>query len=71
VVFLEAQGSDAFRITNDTPELGVPGRGSEHIAMVFLVRDGRIQHAPSEFSRYVGQPIGAFLGELRRLSQRN
>jgi hypothetical protein len=71
VAFLEAQGSGAFRLTNDIPEIGAPGTGSEHltavsalsIAMAFLVRDGRIQHAPSEFSRYVGGPIGAFLSK--------
>jgi hypothetical protein len=59
VAFVESSGSDAFRITND-----------EVSSMVFLVQDGRIQRAPSEFSRYVGMPIDSFLGELRTLSRR-
>jgi Carboxypeptidase regulatory-like domain len=69
VAFLESSGSDAFRITNDEPGLVVP-TGSHDPAMVFLVQDGRIQRAPSEFSRYVGMPIDSFLEELRTLSRR-
>ena len=39
--------------------------------MVFLVQDGRIQRAPSEFSSYVGSSIDSFLEELRALQRRN
>jgi hypothetical protein len=69
VAFLEASGSDAFRITNDEPQLTVLA-GSHDLSMVFLETDGRIQRAPSEFARYVGMPIDAFLQELRTLSRR-
>lgn len=66
VVFLRSSGSSAFMITNDEPGLAVP-TGSYDPAIAFLIQDGRIQRAPSEFSRYVGMPLGAFLGELRVL----
>lgn len=69
VAFLESSGSDTFRITNDEPGLAVP-TGSHDPSIVFLVQDGRIQRAPSEFSRYVGTPIDSFLEELRTLSRR-
>lgn len=69
VAFLESSGAEAFRITNDEPGLAVP-TGSRDPSMAFLVQDGRIQRAPSEFSRYVGMPIAAFLDELRTLSRR-
>jgi hypothetical protein len=69
VAFLESSGSDAFRITRDEPGLAVP-MGSYDPSIVFLVQDGRIQRAPSEFSRYVGAPIDSFLEELRTLSRR-
>jgi hypothetical protein len=32
--------------------------------IVFVLRDGRVERAPSEFSRYVGMPTNAFLDEL-------
>ena len=70
VAFLESSGSGAFRITNDGPGLGVP-RGSDDLAMVFLIQNGRIQRAPSGFSPYVGMAINPFLEELRALSHRN
>jgi hypothetical protein len=66
VVFLRSSGSSAFMITNDEPGLAVP-TGSYDPAIAFLIQDGRIQRAPSEFSRYVGMPLDAFLGELRAL----
>ena len=69
VAFLESSGSDAFRNTNDEPGLVVP-TGSHDSSMVFLVQDGRIQRAPSEFSRYVGMPIDSFPEELRTLLRR-
>jgi hypothetical protein len=69
VAFLESSGAEAFRITNDEPGLAVP-TGSRDPSMAFLVQDGRIQRAPSEFSQYVGMPIAAFLDELRTLSRR-
>jgi hypothetical protein len=64
VVFLRSLGSSGFVITNDEPGLAVP-TGSSDPAIAFLIQDGRIQRAPSEFSRYVGMPLDAFLGELR------
>jgi len=70
VAFLEAVGSDAFRMTSDDPGLAVT-RGALNPSVVFLVQDGRIRQAPSEFSHYVGMPIDAFLEELRTLSRRN
>lgn len=68
VAFLEADGADTFRITNDEPALAV-ARGSHSPAMVFVVQDGRVQRTPAEFGRYVGMPIGVFLDELRSLSR--
>ena len=67
VVFLSSW-DDAFRITNDEPGLAVP-TGSRDPSMAFLVQDGRIQRAPTEFSRYAGMPIAAFLDELGTLSR--
>jgi hypothetical protein len=66
VAFLESSGPGAFRITNDEPGLAIP-TGSHDPSIVFLVQDGRIDRAPSEFSRYVGMPIDSFLEELRAL----
>ena len=68
VMFLKSSGAGGFVITNDEP--GLAAGGSADPAVVFLVDNGRIQRAPSEFSRYIGMPLGAFLGELRALSQR-
>jgi hypothetical protein len=68
VVFLRSSGADALRITNDEPGLAVPA-GSHDPSLAFLVRDGRIQRAPPEFSRYAGMPLDAFLEELRALSR--
>jgi hypothetical protein len=64
VAFLESSGSDAFRITNDNNATSGIDR-----SLVFLVQDGRIRRAPSEFSRYVGMPIASFLQELRTISR--
>jgi hypothetical protein len=66
VAFLGSSGSNTFLITNDEPGLG----RTEDLAMAFLVRDGRIQRAPLEFSRYVGMSIDSLLDELRTLSRR-
>lgn len=66
VVFLRSLDSGGFGITNDEPGLAVP-RGSYDPAIVFLIQDGHIQRTPPNFSRYVGMPIDAFLGELRAL----
>jgi hypothetical protein len=66
VVFLRSLGSSGFVITNDEPGLAVP-TGSHDPAIAFLIQDGRVQRAPSEFSRYAGMPLDAFLGELRAL----
>jgi hypothetical protein len=68
VMFLKSQGSGHFAITNDEPGLAVPS-GSHDPAVVFLVQDGRIQRAPSEFSRYLGMRLDVFLEELRALSR--
>jgi hypothetical protein len=67
VAFLEADGADTFRITNDEPGLTVPGGTPP--AMAFLVQDGRIQYTPAEFSGYAGMPVAGFLNELRSLSR--
>jgi hypothetical protein len=67
-MFLKSQGSGEFVITNDEPGLAVP-RASYDPATVFLVQDGRVQRAPSEYSRYVGMPLDVFLEELRALSR--
>jgi len=69
VMFLKSRGPSGFAITNDEPGLAVP-RGGSDPAVVFLVEDGRIHRAPSEFARYIGMPLGAFLEELRALSRR-
>ena len=55
-------------ITNDEPGLAVPA-GSSDPATAFLIQDSNIQRAPSDCSRYVGMPLGAFLDELRALSR--
>jgi hypothetical protein len=55
-----------FVIQNDDPGLASPRGGDA--AMAFLVQDGHIQSAPSDFSRYVGMPLDAFFKELRALS---
>ena len=68
VMFLRSWGSSGLMITNDEPGLAVP-TGSSDPAMAFLIQDGHIQRAPSDFSRYVGMPLGAFLDELRALSR--
>jgi len=68
VMFLKSWGPSGFAITNDEPGLAVP-RGGSDPAVVFLIEDGRIQRAPSEFARYIGMPLGAFLEELRVLSR--
>jgi hypothetical protein len=68
VVFLTSAGSGGFVITNDEPGLAVP-TSSFDPAIVFLVRDGRIQRAPPDFSRYAGLPLDEFLRELRPLSR--
>jgi hypothetical protein len=63
VAFLESSNSNAFHITNNYVTGGLDP------SLVFLVHDDRIQRAPSEFSRYVGMPIGLFLEELRTPSR--
>ena len=68
VLFLKSWGSSEFMITNDEPGLAVP-TGSSDPTIAFLIQDGHIQRAPSDFSRYVGMPLGAFLDELRALSR--
>jgi hypothetical protein len=68
MMFLKSQGPAGFAITNDEPGLALPS-GSDDPAIVFLVQDGRIQRAPSEFSRYVGMRVDVFLEELRALSR--
>jgi hypothetical protein len=65
-MFLMSAGSNAFVISNDDPGLAVH-RGEDTPAIVFLVRDGRIERAPSDFSRCVGMQIDLFLEELRAL----
>lgn len=68
VMFLRSWGSSGFMITNDEPGLAVP-TGSSDPAIVFLIQDGHIQRAPSDFSRYIGMRLGMFLDELRALSR--
>jgi hypothetical protein len=68
VLFLKAWRSSEFMITNDEPGLAVP-TGSSDPAIAFLIQNGHIQRAPPEFSRYVGMPLDAFLGELRALGR--
>ena len=60
VIFLKPQGPDGFAIANDEPGLA---------AIVFLVKDDRIQRAPEEFAPYVGMRLDAFFLELRALSR--
>jgi hypothetical protein len=68
VLFLKAWQSSEFMITNDEPGLAVP-TGSSDPAIAFLIQNGHIQRAAPEFSRYVGMPLDAFLGELRALGR--
>ena len=62
VAFLQSAGSPGFAIVNDAPELNV---GQQKPAMVFLVRDGRITDAPTDFAEYVGATLDGFSYELR------
>jgi hypothetical protein len=68
VMFLRSWDSSGFMITNDEPGLAIP-TGSSDPAVVFLIQDGHIQRASSDFSRYVGMPLDALLDELRALSR--
>jgi hypothetical protein len=68
VVFLRSFGSSGFVIVNDEPGLAVP-TGSYDPSIAFLIQDGRIQGAPSGFSRYDGMSLDAFLLELRALAR--
>lgn len=68
VVFLRSFSSSGFVIVNDEPGLAVLS-GSHDPSIAFLIQGGRIQGAPSGFSRYDGMPLDAFLGELRALAR--
>lgn len=47
------------------------GRGCcGEIDVAFLVRDGRIFQTPAELTRYRGEPVASFLGELRGVLRR-
>ena len=46
---------------NDEPGLAVPTGVATILAVVFLVRDGRIQRAPADFSRYSESRLDVFL----------
>jgi hypothetical protein len=62
VVFFDPSNGP-FTIINDNPGLNVGD--TDHMSMVFRVRDGRIQDAPSDLRNYVGMRLDAFLEELR------
>ena len=54
---------------NDNPGLNIGD--TDHMSMVFRVRDGRIQDAPSDLRNYVGMRLDAFLEELRSGTRRS
>jgi hypothetical protein len=62
VVFFESSNGP-FTIVNDNPGLNIGD--ADHMSMVFRVRDGKIQDAPSDLRNYVGMRLDAFLEELR------
>jgi hypothetical protein len=62
VVFLRSVPGHGFTIVNGDPGLAAAGR---KYALAFLVRDGQIADAPTEFSKYVGMTLDAFMYELR------
>jgi hypothetical protein len=66
IVFLRSSRSSGFTITNDEPGFADP-TANDDPAIAFLIQDGRVERAPSEYSRYVGMPLDAFLAELRAL----
>jgi hypothetical protein len=65
VAFLRSVPDRGYTIINDNPESMV-SLGSRKIAMVFVVRDGRIVDAPADFSRYAGTTLDSFMRELRK-----
>jgi hypothetical protein len=68
VLFLESWHGNPFTIINDNPGLIIDD--ADRPAMVFHVRDGRIQFAPSDLPQYVGMRLDAFLDELRSMSRK-
>lgn len=64
VAFLRSVRADEFAIVNG--DRGLIVNNQKH-AMVFLVRDGQIVDAPTEFSRYIGATLDSFMYELRAL----
>ena len=46
-----------------------PLKGADTRAMAFLIHDGRIHRAPSDFARYVGLPVDRVLDELRAIAR--
>jgi hypothetical protein len=68
VVFFDSSNVP-FTIINDNPGLNIGD--TDHMSMVFRVRDGRIQDAPSDLRNYVGMRLDAFLEELRSGTRRS
>jgi hypothetical protein len=68
VAFFESSNGP-FTIINDNPGLNIGD--ADHMSMVFRVRDGKIQDAPSDLRNYVGMRLDAFLEELRSVTLRN
>jgi hypothetical protein len=70
VAFLiDVPRSTVFRILNDDPQLARDSAAAQDDpAIVFLVRDRRIERAPRAFARYVGAPVDALLEELRAIA---
>jgi hypothetical protein len=66
-LFLKSWDGD-FVITDDDP--GRASGNDDPPAIAFLIQNGRIDHAPPGFERYVGRRITVFLDELRALSRR-
>jgi carboxypeptidase family protein len=59
IVFVRST-NNGFAIINDDPGLSAGKK-----AMLFRVKDGQVVEAPSEFAKYVGMSLDAFIYELR------
>jgi hypothetical protein len=63
-----SQRTDTFEILGENPGMSFGVAGSP--AMVFLIQDGRIQRAPSDFSSCVGLPFDVLRDDRPAFSRR-
>jgi hypothetical protein len=63
LVVLFEPSNGPFTIINDNPGLNIGD--ADRMSMVFRIRNGRVQDAPSDLRKYVGMRLDAFLEALR------